>query len=118
MSISKWFGGVSESSSDEEDDDGDMPGTGMALGMDSGAELGLEGVGGDETPRFSGTRAGQGSVLADESESEGEAATGDGVIPVPGGERVSRADIAAGTMADESRKDDARRYSPPQQDGS
>lgn len=88
MSISKWFGGV-DSSSDEEDEEG-----------------ATSGVPGDETPRFTGGGLFDGSALIDEPDSapEGELDDDDeddeeGVIPIPGGERVSRATINAGAAA-------------------
>lgn len=88
MSISKWFGGVDDSSSDEEDDEGSA-----------------NGRGGDETPRFEAAGLVDESALVDEPDSAPEGELDDseeedqGVIPIPGGERVDQATIDAGAAA-------------------
>jgi hypothetical protein len=78
LSISKWFGGASESSSESETgDDGDMRGSGSGQSGD------------DASPTF--RLPTQDEVVMDDDDSEDE-----GEIPIPGGERVNQATIDAG----------------------
>lgn len=78
LSISKWFGGASEFSSDSESGgDGDQRGSGSGQSGD------------DNTPTF--RLPTQDEVVMDDDDSEDE-----GEIPIPGGERVSQATIDSG----------------------
>jgi len=80
-SISRWFGGASSSSEEEDQDDTSPP------------------AAGDDTPTFSIEGPGpSGSALMDEPDSEEERG---GVVPIPGGERVSQEEIDAGAAAGE-----------------
>ena len=78
LSISRWFGGASESSSEEETaDEGDIRGSGSGLS-------------GDETsPTF--RLPTQDEVVMDDDDSSDE-----GEIPIPGGERVDTLFVEAG----------------------
>lgn len=59
------------------------------------------GVAGDDTPTFSIDAPGpSGSALVDEPDSE-EEEDREGVVPIPGGERVSQEQIDAGAAAGE-----------------
>ena len=96
LSITKWFGGASESSSESESD----------------GEMGLNGSGsgpsGDEMiPTFRLPTDDQ--VVVDDDEDEDSDSEGEGEIPIPGGERVSQetidASVASGTRVRSVRPD-------------
>lgn len=128
-SISRWFGGISESStSDEAEDDGELGRYGNLVNV-NGTNGGSHAYGhsrtrsngsteDDDTPRFSqrrvlGLSEGEGEgddgldeeVLVEDPDSASdieetrEGSAGDGRIPIPGGERVRQRDIDATAAA-------------------